>query len=272
MKHRPRLKSQPVILRGKIALRQFASDCTGPLEKEKTKKRTDHRHREIGDLQPLLYANAQHAVLLIFQGMDASGKDGAIRSVLHHVNPAGVETANFKVPSAEEGAHDFLWRIHHAVPRHGNIGVFNRSHYESVLAERVLEIVPRTVWSRRYEQIVDFEKMLVSNGVLVLKFYLHLSRDEQAERFKERLGDPHKNWKFSHADLATRQRWDDYIDAYEDMLNATSHPAARWHLIPADRNWYRDHVVADVVVAALQALKLKWPKATEDLSHVQIPK
>lgn len=261
---------QPTVIAGKIAVCDFASDYRGPLEKTKAKKLTDHRQRKIGALQPLLYANARHAVLLIFQGMDASGKDGAIRSVLHHVNPAGVETANFKVPSAEENAHDFLWRIHHAVPRRGNLGVFNRSHYESVLAERVLEIVPRSTWSRRYKQIVDFEKMLVANGVLVLKFYLHLSRDEQAERFKERLADPQKNWKFSHADLTTRQHWDDYIDAYEDMLNATSHPAARWHLVPSDRNWYRDWIVADTVARALDELRMKWPKPNENLTKVRI--
>ncbi len=272
MKHRSVSQLQAVVLTGKVALRNFASNYDGSLAKERTKRHTDRRQQEIGDLQPLLYANAHHAVLLIFQGMDASGKDGAIRSVLHHVNPAGIETTNFKVPSEEENAHDFLWRIHHAVPRRGHIGVFNRSHYESVLAERVLEIVPRSIWSKRYQQIVDFEKMLTANGVLVLKFYLHLSRDEQAERFKERLANPQKNWKFSHADLATRQRWDDYINAYEDMLNATSHPAARWHLVPADRNWYRDWIIADTVVAALQSLKLTWPKPTEDLSVVHIPR
>ena len=264
------MKKQPVVIAGKIKLKHFDSDYTGGRDKAETRKQTDKHGRWIGDLQPLLYANASRAVLLIFQGMDASGKDGSVRSVLHHVNPAGVETANFKVPSVEENAHDYLWRIHKAVPRRGNIGVFNRSHYESVLAERVLEIVPKKVWSRRYGEIVDFERMLVDNGVLVLKFYLHISRDEQAARFKERLANPEKNWKFSHADLTTRQHWDDYIDAYEDMLNATSHPAARWHLVPADRNWYRDHVIAATVVHALEALDLKWPKPTEDLSKIRI--
>jgi PPK2 family polyphosphate:nucleotide phosphotransferase len=266
------MKAQQVIVTGKIRLRDFAPDYRGRNDKEKAKQKTNDRGQRIGGLQQLLYANAHHAVLLIFQGMDASGKDGAIRTVLQHVNPAGVETANFKVPSAEEKAHDFLWRIHHAVPRAGNIGVFNRSHYEAVLAERVLGLVSRQTWRRRYGEIVDFERMLVANGVLVLKFYLHLSRDEQARRFRERLANPQKNWKFSHADLTTRQHWDDYIDAYEDMLNATSHPAARWHLVPADRNWYRDFVVADTVVRALDALKLKWPKPAEDLRKVRIRK
>ena len=266
------MKKQPTIVTGRIKLRRFAPDYCAGLDKKKARARTDARGRRIGDLQQLLYANAHHAVLLIFQGMDASGKDGSIRTVLQYVNPAGVQTANFKVPSEEEKAHDFLWRIHHAVPRAGNIGVFNRSHYEGVLAERVLGLVSRQTWRRRYGEIVDFERMLVANGVLVLKFHLHISRREQARRFQERLADPKKNWKFSHADLATRQRWPDYIDAYEDMLNATSHRAARWHIVPADRNWYRDHVVADIVVKALDALKLKWPKPAEDLRKVRIRK
>lgn len=264
------MKTQPVVITGKIKLKHFDPAYCGRLEKSDTKERTDKLGRRLGEQQQLLYANASHAVLLLFQGMDASGKDGSVRSVLHHVNPAGVETANFKVPSAEEHAHDYLWRIHKAVPRYGNIGVFNRSHYESVLAERVLELVPKKVWARRYEQIVDFERMLVANRVLVLKFYLHISRDEQAARFKERLANPKKNWKFSHADLTTRQHWDDYIEAYEDMLNATSHPDARWHLIPADRNWYRDCLVAETVARAVDGLKMKWPKPTEDLSKIHI--
>ena len=264
------MKHQPVVITGKIKLKHFDPGYCGRRGKAETKAQTEELGRRIGDLQQLLYANSRHAVLLIFQGMDASGKDGSIRTVLQYVNPAGVETANFKVPSAEEHAHDFLWRIHHAVPRSGNIGVFNRSQYEAVLAERVLGLVPRKVWSARYRQIVDFERMLVENRVLVLKFYLHISREEQAKRFKERLANPKKNWKFSQADLTTRQHWADYIDAYEDMLNATSHAAARWHLIPADRNWYRDHVVADTVVRALDDLKLTWPKMSRALSRSRI--
>ena len=264
------MKDQPVVIAGKIKLKRFDPAYCGRREKAETKAKTEEIGRHIGDMQQLLYANSRHSVLLIFQGMDASGKDGSVRSVLQYVNPAGVETANFKVPSAEESAHDFLWRIHKAVPRFGNIGVFNRSHYEAVLAERVLGLVPKKVWSRRYEQIVAFERMLEENRVLVLKFFLHISRDEQAARFKERLANPKKNWKFSHADLATRQHWGDYVDAYEDMLNATSHPAARWHLVPADRNWYRDFIVADTVARALGQLKMKWPEPVEDLSKIKI--
>src|SRR5882757_6698406 len=167
------MKGQPVVVAGRIKLRRFDPAYRGQRKKTATKKLVDELGRRIGHLQPLLYANARQAVLLIFQGMDASGKDGAIRTLLQYVNPAGVQTANFKVPSAEEAAHDFLWRIHQAVPRRGNIGVFNRSHYEAVLAERVLGLVPKKVWRERYGQIVDFERMLVANGVVVLKFYLH---------------------------------------------------------------------------------------------------
>ena len=200
------MKTQPIAIQGRIQLKDFdPADCGG-LEKAKTKRLTARLCRRIGELQPKLYANSNHAVLLIFQGMDASGKDGSVRSVLRAVNPAGVEVANFKVPSAEESAHDYLWRVHKVVPRYGNIGVFNRSHYEAVLAERVLAIVPKKVWTRRYGQIVEFERMLVENRVVVLKFHLHISREEQAERFRERLANPEKNWKFSHADLQTRQR------------------------------------------------------------------
>ena len=160
--------------------------------------------------------------------------------------------------------------VHKAVPRFGNIGVFNRSHYEAVLAERILKIVPKKVWSGRYEQIVDFERMLVRNNVVLLKFYMHISKEEQAERFKERLANPHKYWKFSHADLRMRQHWEDYMDAYEQMLNATSHEAARWHLVPADRNWYRDHVIARAVVRAMEGLNMKWPKPKQDVSRIRI--
>ena len=262
--------AQPkTIISGRIKLKDFSADFHAGLDKKATKARTAQLHQRIGELQELLYANSRQSVLLLFQGLDASGKDGAVRSVLENVNPAGVETANFKVPSAIEKAHDFLWRVHQAVPRYGNIGVFNRSHYEAVLVERILFDLSKRTVRERYRQIVDFERMLVENNVLVLKFYLHISREEQAARFKERLANPEKNWKFSHADLTTRQHWDDYVDAYEDMLNATSHPAARWNLVPADRNWYRDHVVVETVVRALDALKLTWPKPTEDLSKIR---
>jgi PPK2 family polyphosphate:nucleotide phosphotransferase len=264
------MKAQPFVIKGKISLADFDPAYCGELKKEEAKRKADKYGQRIGTLQNLLYANSDRAVLLIFQGIDASGKDGSARNVLRHANPTGVESANFKVPSEEERAHDYLWRVHKVVPRYGHIGVFNRSHYEAVLAERVLKIVPKKIWSGRYRQIIDFERMLVENNVLLLKFCLHISKEEQAERFRERLANPHKYWKFSNADLTTRQHWDDYIDAYEDMLNATSHEMARWHLVPADRNWYRDYAIIRAVVRAMEGLKMKWPKPSEDFSKIQI--
>jgi PPK2 family polyphosphate:nucleotide phosphotransferase len=264
------MKSQPVIVKGRIKLKQFDPSYCDGMDKKKVRAWTEKHDQRIGELQQLLYANANRALLLIFQGIDASGKDGSIRAVLQHVNPAGVQTANFKVPSDEEKAHDYLWRVHKAVPRLGDIGVFNRSHYEAVLVERVMHLVPRKVWSRRYRQIVDFERMLAANGVVLLKFYLHISRKEQAARFKDRLANPKKNWKFSPADLTTRRHWDAYVESYQDMLNTTSHRSARWHLVPADRNWYRDHIVTKTVLRALEGLKMKWPEPAEDLSKIRV--
>jgi PPK2 family polyphosphate:nucleotide phosphotransferase len=266
----PAMKKQPVVLKGRVRLKRFDPRYCAGLDKDKAKAATEKFRQRIGELQQLLYANSHRALLLVFQGLDASGKDGSIRSVLQHVNPAGVETTNFKVPSEEEKAHDFLWRVHRAVPRLGAIGVFNRSHYEAVLIERVLELVPRAVWRHRYRQIADFERMLERNGVVLLKFYLHLSRAEQAARFRERLANPRKYWKFSRADLTTRRHWDAYLEAYEDMLNATSQPPARWHLVPADRNWYRDYVIARTVARALERLRMKWPPRAKDLARVRI--
>ena len=264
------MRSSSTLVKGKIRLKQFDPGFTGGMDKAKTKEKTAALTQRIGELQQLLYANSSQAILLLFQGIDASGKDGAVRSVLHEVNPAGVHVANFKVPSEEERAHDYLWRIHREVPRYGMIGVFNRSHYEAVLAERILGLVPESGWTQRYRQIVDWERILAENGIVLLKFFLHLSREEQAERFRERLENPKKHWKFSSADLAVRERWDDYAKAFEDMLNRTSHRHAPWHLIPADRNWVRDHFVAQTVADAMEALKLTWPKPREDLSKIEI--
>lgn len=264
------MRHQPVVIETKIKLSDFDPGYAAGRDKEETKLAARAFAKEIGELQQLLYANSTHAVLLVFQGLDASGKDGAIRKVLHYVNPAGVETAYFKVPSAEEKAHDFLWRIHRAVPRRGSIGIFNRSHYEAVLVERVLEKLKRSVCEQRYDQIIEFEEMLVENHVVLLKFFLHLSRAEQAKRFHERIERPEKRWKFSSDDLKTRHHWREYMVAYEDMVNATSHKAARWHLVPADHKWYRDYVVARTVAEAMENLHMKWPKPREDLSKIVI--
>jgi len=264
------MRHQLLVIKGKIKLADFDPGYSAGMNKQEARTRTRKCAKRIAELQELLYANSNRALLLIFQGLDASGKDGAIRKVLHYVNPAGVETAYFKVPSAEEKAHDYLWRVHREIPRYGSIGVFNRSHYEAVLVERVLGGLSHAVCEQRFRQIENFELMLAENGVTILKFYLHLSRAEQARRFRERLEIPKKRWKFSSADLNTRLRWKDYMKAYEEMLNATSRDFARWHIVPSDHNWYRNFVVARTVNDALEALHLKWPKPKEDLSRIRI--
>ncbi|PAW77980.1 MAG: polyphosphate kinase [Verrucomicrobia bacterium Tous-C9LFEB] len=261
---------QPFVVTPKIKLKQFDPNFSNGLDKDEIREETAQLHKRIGELQYLLYSNANHAVVVLFQGMDAAGKDSSVRNLLVHVNPAGVETANFKEPSSEERAHDFLWRIHKAVPRYGNIGVFNRSHYEEVLVARVNKLVPKEIWQARYAQINAFEKILAQNNVILLKFFLHLSKEEQAERLRDRLQDPRKNWEFRASDLDTRAHWDEYQVAFEDMLNECSTPACRWHVLPADRKWYRDYLVAKRVVEALEDLKMSWPKPKEDLSKIKI--
>ena len=239
-------------------------------DKERDKQTVADLATELDGLQEMLYADRRYKLLVVLQGTDASGKDGTIRGVFSQMSALGVHTVSWKAPSDEERAHDYLWRVHRAVPRYGNIGAFNRSHYEAVVAERVLKLVTAKTCEQRYEQIVAWERMLVENRVVLLKFFLHLSREEQAERLQERIDIPKKRWKFSPGDLVVRKQWKTYHQAYEDAINATSHSAAPWHIVPADRNWYRDFVVADTVVKAMEALKLKWPKPKSDLSGIRI--
>ena len=253
-----------------IRLKDFNPDFHEGLEKEATRVRTDQLCQRIGELQKRLYANANQSVLIVLQGMDTSGKDGAGRRVLQFVNPYGLETTSFKAPSAEELAHDFLWRIHRAVPRHGNIGVFNRSHYEDVLIVRVMKLQSERVWQARYDQINAFEKILTENNVILLKFFLHISKAEQAGRLQARLDDPEKNWKFESMDLKMRAHWKEFQQAYEDAINRCGPPRAPWHIVPANHKWYRDYVVAQTILEALEELNLKWPKPLEDLSQIKI--
>jgi PPK2 family polyphosphate:nucleotide phosphotransferase len=261
---------QPLRITPPIRLKDFDADFHDRLDKDEARERTTKLCQRIAELQDLLYANARHAVLILLQGMDTSGKDGAAKGVLEFVEPAGVETANFKSPSAEELAHDYLWRIHRRVPRYGHIGVFNRSHYEDVLIVRVMKLQPERVWRPRYDQINAFEKHLVENRVILLKFFLHISKAEQAERLRARLADKRKNWKFESADLEMRKKWPQFMRAYEDALNCCSTSWAPWHIVPADRKWYRDYVIARTVVGEMEKLKLKWPKPKEDLSKIRI--
>ena len=221
-------------------------------------------------LQELLYAESKQKVLIVLQAMDTGGKDGAIRHVFDGVNPQGVRVASFKVPTPEERAHDYLWRVHKQTPGSGEMVIFNRSHYEDVLVVRVHELVPKAVWSRRYEQINNFERMLAEEGTTILKFYLHISPDEQKERLQARLDEPHKNWKFSTGDLAERKRWDEYMQAYEDMLSKTSTKWAPWYIIPANRKWLRNLLMSQIIVDALEGLDMKYPEPEEGLDKVVI--
>ena len=227
-------------------------------------------NQELEALQELLYAEGKHKVLIVLQGMDTSGKDGTIRSVFEGVNPQGVRVAAFKVPTAEELAHDYLWRVHKVVPGKGEIVIFNRSHYEDVLVVRVHNLVPKETWKKRYTQINAFERMLADEGMLILKFFLYIDLEEQKQRLTERLQDKTKQWKFSIGDLGERKLWSAYTKAYEELLNQTSKSWAPWYIVPANRKWYRNLVIAEVLVDALKGLKMSYPEPKEDLSNVII--
>jgi PPK2 family polyphosphate:nucleotide phosphotransferase len=242
----------------------------GELDKAAGEALLDEIASELAQLQQLLYAQHSERVLLVLQGMDTSGKDGTIRKVFREVGPLGVDVANFKAPSEEELAHDYLWRVHAHSPRTGHITVFNRSHYEDVLIVRVHDLVPRDRIEHRYGHLNDFERMLSDEGVTVVKCFLHISRDEQARRLQARVDDPHKRWKFRHGDLDERARWDDYAEAYEIALSRTSTDAAPWYVVPADHKWYRNLVVATLVRDTLVRLDMQWPDSEEDLSRVVI--
>ena len=224
----------------------------------------------IAALQERLYAEHRRALLVVFQALDAGGKDGATRAVFSGVNPQGCRVTSFKAPSSEELAHDYLWRVHNAVPRRGEIGIFNRSHYEDVLVVRVDELVPKKVWQARYEQINAFERHLVSNGTEIVKLYLHISREEQAERFRERLIDPEKRWKFSPDDLEKRKRWDDYVAAYEDALERCTTEEAPWYVVPGDRNWVRNLAVSAIVRHKLEGMDPRFPQPDWDPEAIVI--
>jgi PPK2 family polyphosphate:nucleotide phosphotransferase len=202
--------------------------------------------------------------------MDTGGKDGTIRHVFDGVNPQGVKVASFKKPTPRELAHDYLWRVHPHTPGNGEIVIFNRSHYEDVLVVRVHELVPKKVWNRRYEQINDFERRLAEEGTTILKFFLHISKQEQKERLRARLDEPDKNWKFSSGDLAERALWDDYQQAYEDVLSNTSTKWAPWYIIPADQKWFRNLLISQILVDTLERLKMRYPEAEEGLDGVVI--
>lgn len=259
----------------KLSLKAVDPDETGDYKKseqgkEEAKAETATLIASLDGLQERLYANATRSLLVVLQGMDTSGKDGTIKSVMSGINPQGCKVVAFKTPSKEELAHDFLWRVHREVPPKGFIGIFNRSHYEDVLITRVHGWVSDKVVKRRFDQIKEFEEMLGENGTTVLKFFLHISKDEQKERLEARIADPEKRWKWNSGDLEERKLWDDYLNAFEDMMSATSTAEAPWYIVPANRKWYRNLMVADRIVEALKEMHLKMPPAPEGVNFAKL--
>ena len=248
-----------------------------PNESEHYRKKKDvleeleAQRRRIRDLQERLYAENQQGLLVVLQAMDTGGKDGTIKHVFGGVNPQGCRISSFKAPSAEEANHDFLWRYHKSAPARGRIGIFNRSHYEDVLVVRVKGIVPEEVWRERYGLINEFERNLTRSGITVLKFFLHISKDEQKRRLESRLADPDKRWKFSKNDIKERAFWDDYQAAFEDAINECSTSYAPWYIVPANKKWYRNLVVARTIADTLKAMDPQFPPAEQDLENVTIP-
>jgi PPK2 family polyphosphate:nucleotide phosphotransferase len=222
-------------------------------------------------LQELLWAQHKERVLVVLQAMDAGGKDGTVKRVLEGVNPSGVRVAAFKRPTSRQLAHDYLWRVHPHVPGDGELVIFNRSHYEDVLVVRVMDIVPKKRWSKRYEHIANFEQMLADEGTTIIKLFLHISKEEQRERLQARLDEPEKNWKFDKADLIPRSRWDDYQEAFEDAIMKTSTDDAPWYVVPADRKWYRNLVISEILIQTLEGLAMSYPAADPDIANTVIP-
>jgi len=241
---------------------------------EATKKSSRNQlgamNERLSELQRLLWADGSRSLLLVLQAMDTGGKDGTIRKVFTGVNPQGVDVRGFGVPTDEELAHDYLWRVHARTPSDGRIAVFNRSHYEDVLVVRVLDLVPEDVWSKRYAHIRDFESMLVDEGTVIRKVMLHISKDEQKQRLQARLDDPAKAYKFNASDLDTRARWSDYMAAYARALEETSTDEAPWFVVPADRKWYRNLVVSQILIEAIEGLGLRYPEPSDDLGNLEI--
>ena len=257
----------------KVKLSNWDPNDTGDFKDGKTEglAELEKLNGKLETLQELLFAEHKHKVLVILQAMDTGGKDGTIRRVFDGVNPAGVRVASFKAPTSEELDHDYLWRVHKEVPGKGEIVIFNRSHYEDVLVVRVHNYVPPEVWSKRFDQINEFERTLAENGTTILKFYLHIDLDEQKERFQARLDDPTKRWKFRLGDLEERKFWPDYMKAFEDVLSKTSTEYAPWYIVPANRKWFRDLLISSVLVDTLEGLKMNYPESEEDLDNVVIP-
>ena len=235
-------------------------DVEGELEK--------HAQR-LSELQYLMYAENKRSLLIILQALDAAGKDGTINHVFASMNPQGCRVYPFKTPSTEELAHDYLWRIHQATPRKGYVAIFNRSHYEDVLVVRVHDLVPKEVWSKRYDEINNFEKELVDNGTHIIKFYLHIDKEEQLSRFKQRLDDPKRHWKISESDYEEREYWNDYQKAYEEAISECSTNHAPWYIIPSNHKWFRNLAVSQILVDTLESLNMKFPSPTVNIEDIK---
>ena len=269
------MKDYRIKLGCRLALKRFDPDDTGMYNKNedgkaKAKAAAGELIAKLDQLQERLYANGTRALLIVLQGMDTSGKDGTIRSVMSGVNPQGCNVVSFKSPSAEELSHDFLWRVHQKAPPKGHIGIFNRSHYEDVLITRVHGWISDKVAKRRFNQIKEFEELLAENGTTILKCFLHISKQEQKARLEDRIRDPEKRWKWNSGDLEERKLWEQYMTAFEEVIAATSTDHAPWYIVPANRKWYRNLVVAELVVQALTAMKLSTPPASKDVNFDQL--
>ena len=245
----------------RVDLDDFDPDETKLIDdKDEALAKSEKSQERLAELQELLYAEHEHKILIILQGMDTSGKDGTVRHVMGGFNPSGVRVVSFKKPTSVELDHDYLWRVHRQVPATGEVVVFNRSHYEDVLVVRVHNLVPEKVWSKRYDHINEFERMLADSGTTILKIFLHISKDEQRQRLEARIQDAKKRWKFQHGDIEERKLWSDYVRAYEDALEKTSTKWAPWYVIPANTKWYRNYVVGAVVCRTLEKLDMRYPE------------
>jgi len=255
----------------KIRLKHFDPGYHGKHESHKSASPEIQENRQkMEDLQYLMYAENKHSLLIVLQGLDAAGKDGVVRHVLTGMNPSGCVAVNFKEPTAKELAHDFLWRVHPHVPAKGSVAIFNRSHYEDVLVVRVHGLVPEKVWSKRYDQINDFEQLIVTeNNTTILKFFLYISKQEQLDRFKKRLDDPTRQWKISDSDYKEREYWGDYIKAFEDVFTKTSTDHAPWFIIPSNHKWFRDLAISQIIVRQMEAMRMQFPKPTVNLAEIR---
>ena len=268
----PRMKIYRIRPGAKVKLADYSADGETELagDKDRGIAQLESLKNDLRQLQRMLYAERRHRLLIVLQGMDGSGKDGTVRNVFSGIDPHGLRVVSFKSPTPAELDHDFLWRVHQEVPARGELTIFNRSHYEDVIAVNVKNLAPKPTWEKRYTHILNFEQLLVDEGTTILKFFLHISRDEQRRRLQARLANPEKHWKFNPEDLADRRLWPAFATAYEEVLTRTSTDIAPWFIVPANRKWYRNAIIATIVRDTLAKLELKFPKPAWDLNGVTV--